>query len=982
MPGAAGIRGHLTDGFPQLTPPALVGRAGELSALAEAMAQPAALVLVEGEAGIGKSRLVLEFLALPAMRARLVLVAVCPPFREPHTLGPVLDGVRHVTKTVAGLGLSPLAGTLRPFFPEWAAQLPPPPEPLDDARAARHRMFRALVELLDRLRISVLVVEDVHWADEATAEFLLFLAARPDAWSGSRPGLLVTYRPEDLPANTPVVQISSRRPAGTTRLRIPLRGLDVAHTARLMSSMLAGETVSTEFAEFLHRHTAGIPLAVEEVMRLLHARADLIHRDEGWARRRLDRIDIPATVRDAVLERAARLGAPAQAVLHAAAVLVDASDGAMLAAVSGLGTDDADQGISEANQSGLLQQDERGNFSVRHPLAAQAVYDRIPPSERRTLHHRAAALLQQGRAAPLARLAHHYRAAGDIAFWLRYAELAADLALGSADEAGATTLLYQLLDSPDLPANAVARLVAKMPFTWFAGPARMDILVRALRRAMDDGRLPIRERGATRLHLARVLWMAGEIVPARDEAERSLAELPPGSVEAARAMGLLGRPELVAGTRAANLDWLRRSAAACDSGWSPADRLNLVVNRATALLRMGEESGWVEAAAIPQDVPDSTMRRHVTLGHLNVGDSAMRWGRYGLARRHLAIALMLAERHDLLAVRDAVLATQVHLDWFVGEWTGLAGRAKAVARGDDPTRGTWAEAHLVLNMVRAATAAPGSPDLTGVLDQCRRHGTAELYVETAAVIATMRLADGDVDGALSVTEDPVRVVAATGIWLWGASVVPVHVDALVSAGRVDAAADLVRDFATGMRGRDIPTARAAIAQARAAVAEGRGDRQRAAALYRRAAGIWRSLPQPYDALRTSERGAAIDAGDRGRADLAEVLDGFSALDARRDADRVRRRLRDLGVSVPRSARGGRPSYGDRLSPRELDVVRLLLAGRTNRQIADDLVISVQTVASHLKSVMRKLRVSSRTAVAVQAVELGLLSGDTATGADE
>ncbi|MEV0810134.1 LuxR C-terminal-related transcriptional regulator, partial [Micromonospora sp. NPDC050200] len=144
---------------------------------------------------------------------------------------------------------------------------------------------------------------------------------------------------------------------------------------------------------------------------------------------------------------------------------------------------------------------------------------------------------------------------------------------------------------------------------------------------------------------------------------------------------------------------------------------------------------------------------------------------------------------------------------------------------------------------------------------------------------------------------------------------------------------------------------------------------------------WRSLPRPYAALRAAELSAANDPTDGGQADLADVLEGFAALGASRDADRVRRRLRDLGVSAPRRARG-RPSYGDRLSPRELDVVRLLLDGRTNRQIAEDLVLSVQTVASHLKSAMRKLRVSTRTAVAVRVVELGLLSADAATAADD
>src|SRR5690606_31648641 len=121
------------------------------------------------------------------------LTLVCPPFRVPFTLGPLVDAIRQATDQVAGLRLSGLAGTLRPLFPEWAEGLPPAPEPLEDARASRHRLFRALVEVLDRLGVTVLVAEDAHWADEATIEFLLFVVTQP-----ARPmSLVVTYRPED-----------------------------------------------------------------------------------------------------------------------------------------------------------------------------------------------------------------------------------------------------------------------------------------------------------------------------------------------------------------------------------------------------------------------------------------------------------------------------------------------------------------------------------------------------------------------------------------------------------------------------------------------------------------------------------------------------------------------------------------------------------------------------------------------------------------
>jgi predicted ATPase len=165
--------------------PRLVGRAAELDRLTATLARPPALALVEGEAGIGKSRLVHEALLRLGPDDRRTWTAVCPPFRDPLTLGPIVDAARQAGHGPAGLRLSPLAGTLRPLFPEWAADLPPAPEPIDDAGTARHRLMRALAELIGAFGVDRLVVEDVHWADEATLDFLLFLMARrpqPSAW--------------------------------------------------------------------------------------------------------------------------------------------------------------------------------------------------------------------------------------------------------------------------------------------------------------------------------------------------------------------------------------------------------------------------------------------------------------------------------------------------------------------------------------------------------------------------------------------------------------------------------------------------------------------------------------------------------------------------------------------------------------------------------------------------------------------------------
>ncbi|MET9472014.1 AAA family ATPase, partial [Streptomyces sp. NPDC002922] len=395
--------------------PRFVGRDAELRRVTDALQQLPALVLVEGEAGIGKSRLVREALAAVATGGPRTLVAVCPPFREALTLGPIVDAARQAVPSgadVAGLGLSALAGTLRPLFPEWADGLPSAPEPLADAGAARHRLIRAFAELLDRLGIDVLVVEDVHWADEATLEFLLFLASRQPLPLT----LVMTCRPEEVAADSLLPRLSSRVPtsAGISHARVGLTGLAVSDTAELVSSMLDDEHVSTEFATFLHDRTEGVPLALEECVRLLRDRADLVRRDGEWMRRTLDEISVPPTIRDAVTERVARLGADARRVLLAAAVLSDPADERMLGAVSGLtevgsGQDAGLEGrmgrpadsaiapargtaatlvesaVSDAVRSGLLVEDGSGpgRIAFRHTLAARTVYDRASASERR-----------------------------------------------------------------------------------------------------------------------------------------------------------------------------------------------------------------------------------------------------------------------------------------------------------------------------------------------------------------------------------------------------------------------------------------------------------------------------------------------------------------------------------------------------------------------------------------------------------------------
>ena len=957
---------------PLIPAPGFVGREAEMAAIGDALSTPPAVVLIEGEAGIGKSRLVNEFLSSPSGRRQTSLVAVCPPFRQPQTLAPVVDAVRRSVDDVAAMRLSALGGALRPLFPEWAARLPPAPEPAEDATAARHRLFRALAELFERLHAGVVVLEDAHWADEATLELLLFLASHEQ-----HPSIVVTYRPEDVPPGSLLLRMPSRLRTNARQLRLVLGPLGVTEMATMMSSMLARH-VSDEFAAFLHERTEGVPLAAEELVRLMVDRADLAVRDGRWVRRRLASIDVPPTIRDAVLERVARIGAPARAVLRAAAVFSEPAAEATLTAVCGLDTDGARVGLAEALRSGLLTEAGRGRVSFRHVLAGQAIYESIPVPERRLLHRRAGKALESWPTPPVARLARHFREAGETRTWARYAEQAADAALAVGDDATSAVLLHDLVTGVDLPARSVARLTNKMRLLALAEHEGLVDLLRVLRSLVEAGGLSPDEEAEVRFQLGRVLLVAGESEAYRSELERAVHHLGHDPVATARAMTLLGIPLGRLESAQVHLRWLRRAADAA-AALEPAERLRLAVDRTTALLILGEEAGWEEAERLPSVASTGYERLQVTRAHLNVGGAAMTWGRYAEARRRLTQAVELAERYGYWRMRGTGLSSLASLDWYTGSWSGLADRADGMAGDPEITPVARLEAALVAGQLHAVAdwRSQAGQRLEQVLDEAWQRGSERYVPEPAAALARLWLADGRIADALQVTDKPAALVANTGTWLLATELGPARVEALVAAGRLDEADELVRAFAGWLPGRNAPAARAALTVCRALLADARGEPVPAAALFAEAAAAWEQLPRPYHALLALERqaGCLLDADqvESGVRLLSEVFERLRDLGARRDADRIADRLRAHGVRVTRPWRGGRRGYGDQLSPRELDVVRLLVDGRTNRQIAEALVVSRQTVAEHVRSAMRKLGVSTRTALAVKVVELGVLA---------
>ena len=450
-------------------------------------------------------------------------------------------------------------------------------------------------------------------------------------------------------------------------------------------------------------------------------------------------------------------------------------------------------------------------------------------------------------------------------------------------------------------------------------------------------------------------------------------------VEAARAMTYLGWAYAGPWPAQTHLRWLQRAAEMTAHVASPPDRLNLAGNRAAALLMLGEESAWDVIAELPLDAADSAERLDLARIHANIGTGALIWGRYADAEQHLDVALRLADTEQAARLRYNVEIEQANLDWHTGRWEGLAERGAALADADRDRPTIYLASVRLAARLAAAAGRPRAAEeqFRLVLEEAVRLGAVDDTMEPAAALARLWLADGDSGRALRVTDRPMDALESKGMWVWATEIVPARVEAQLAAGEHTAARRLTAQLARGLRGRSAPGPRAALALCRAHLAATAGDHDRAAAAYARAARAWAALPRPYDALRAREQQseALLAAGraPEGQQLMARQYEDLFRLGARGDADRVARRLRDLGADVPRLWRGGRRGYGDSLSPRELEVVRLVVEGHTNREIGKILAKSPATVDQQLRAAMRKLKVTSRTVLAVVAVETGVLS---------
>ncbi len=924
------------------------------------------VVILRGDAGTGKSRLAREATAdadVPVLSGRAVPGDSPVPFRP---LTEAFLAALRGRPLPSDPSLAGFEGQLARLMPGWTSAAP-----LDDSPVLLGEAIVRLLIVLAAGRPCVLVLEDLHWADPETLAVVEYLA---DALRDEPILCLATARPGG--ASGGLLERLVQRDPGAV---VAVEALNDATVDEMIAACLATTGRPAGLSEFVLQHSDGNPFTVEELLAGLVAAGTLVRTDKRWEIAGPLNPAVPASLRDSIRRRLDTLDPTARQVLGAAALLGRQFDWELLPGIADVDGRTVVDAMRAAVAEQLVETDGDG-FRFRHALTREAVLADLLPPERRTLAARAwpaVELAHPGLPGPVCQLsADLAEASGSTAAASsRLVESARRaLAAGALATAEQTVRRARLLAAPDSDEALDADELLVHVFAAAGKIADARALGITVETAMSTTDVPVSRHADLLVHLARAAVTAGEDDRAGAAVDRARVVAGPGP-EA----GLAARIDVVAAQVALDVARLEEAERLCRSaiaGARATDQTEVLCEALIVLGRVLYPNGYLQALGSFQEASEVAERAGLARWHLR-------------AQQELALgSLPTAHAIGLRSTRDLAARYGAHLtvaamdlaiaDLALSNYDAEECRRASTACIDESHRYGLASGPLAHLWLAGAHAIGGDDDamaraIDGALardpDDPRIHAD-----RLGRVLATRAFVRDELDSLPAILDEMIewvrRAPPTTSVYPGRVAWALLH-----TIDDDDHGVDVRTEYHAAADRMQIPLF-AQFGQVVEAVAAGRsGDGRRATEQFDQVYDPLLKNPIASGMTRTHVLLVARAAIRDGWGDPVRWLRDCEAWFAERHLDRLVRRARlllgDAGVPVPRRGRGDSdvPSSLRALgvTSREVDVLKLVIAGRSTKQIAADLFLSPKTVERHLTSLFGRFGVRNRRELAEMGV---------------
>jgi len=988
----------------------MVGRDGELGRLLtlldDAEAGRSVAALVSGDAGVGKSRLVSEVSRLATGRGFTVLSGQCAELGDSVPYLPLADALRGAAQSTGvrdALTSRPALGRLLPEGGDG------PAADSDRSGLARQQMFGAVLGLLTELAAAapvLLVLEDLHWADASTRDLVTFLSRMLHR---ERVALIGTYRTDDLHRRHPLRPVVAELQRLPSVISVDLAPLDPSALAEHLTAAAPGRLNATELNDIVAR-AEGNAYYAEELL------AASVAGDPA------ERSVLPAGLAALLLSRVEQLSDATQRVLRAAAVAGRKADDELIRAASGLEAAEYEGAVREAVTHQLLVPDSMEGYVFRHALLREAVYADLLPGERTRLHAAMSSLLADKHRlmtpGTAAELAQHCLASHDIPGAFAASVQAGDEAdhLGAPAEAhrhyDQALALWERVSEPEKTAGMARGKLGLLSATSAADSGDVEHAVHLLRRLRqllaaqaDNGTDPkkpedvyLASRIGERLAFYAMLIDDRKSIMEAVEVARATVDATPAEPPTwhhARAIATYANALVTQDDYALATEWAEHALTAARAAGEPWIEADALVTLGFLSNRQGRNDEAIKLLTAAHKLAregkvlgvELRATYHLARAHLERGDLSI-----GAAVAHEG-----TKRANQTGLNMAPFGLDVqHLHFQCHFADGKWDHAQEIADGF-PVRATNLNEASLSSMalfIDVARDNPAVAERTAWIEPFWLvHGFDEFMAR--GLLAEHALWRGDTDQAL---KDVDAAIAASGVVSYGYTPSVIRPAAVGISARADRAAQARAAGDEVLAGAEVAAAGELLRIAHEGEAfpkrpnfvmgpEGCGWLARAEAEYRRASGdndpqAWQAVLDAfgpdyiYEVARTRWRLAEALAGAGRRDEAAEqwhlavtTADNLKARPLRAALNDLARRAR-IGT-VPDDARDG--AILASLTSREREVLRLIAAGRSNREIASVLFIAPKTASVHVSNILGKLGAASRTEAAAIAHREGLIS---------